>query len=158
MTTTENAPLLETETEIAAPPEAVWALIADPRALGGLSPQVLRTHIVGTQPVGLGTRTVNINRRGPLLWPTRAKVVRFEPTRDYAFRIKDNASIWSFELAPTATGGTRVIHRREAPTGTTKVSRMLQEKVLGGIDNFDRELESGMAQTLTRLKAAVETA
>lgn len=154
--TTMNAPLLETETEIAAPPQAVWAVITDPRALGGLSDQVMRTHVVGTDPVGLGTRTVNVNRRGPLVWPTRAKVVRFEPVRDYAFRIKDNASTWSFELEPTATG-TRVVHRREAPNGTTKVSRMLQEKVLGGIAEFDRELTESMAVTLQRLKALLES-
>lgn len=154
--TTMNAPLLETETEIAAPPQAVWAVITDPRALGGLSDQVMRTHVVGTDPVGLGTRTVNVNRRGPLVWPTRAKVVRFEPVRDYAFRIKDNASTWSFELEPTASG-TRVVHRREAPNGTTKVSRMLQEKVLGGVAEFDRELTEGMAVTLQRLKALLES-
>ena len=86
---------------VAATPEQVWAVITDPRALGGLSDQVVRTHVVGTAPVGLGTRTININRRGPLLWPTRAKVVRFVPSRDYAFRVKDNATTWSFELAPS---------------------------------------------------------
>lgn len=153
---TENAPLLETAIEIDAPPEAVWAVVVDPRALGGLSDQVLRTHVVGTAPVGLGTRTVNVNRRGPLVWPTRAKVVRFDPTRDYAFRIKDNGTIWSYELAPTATGGTRVTHRREVPKGTTKVSRLLQDKVLGGIGDFDREMEAGMSVTLQRLKALLE--
>lgn len=156
MTETTNAPLLETETEIAAPPEAVWAVVADPRALGGLSDQVVRTHVVGSAPVGLGTRTVNINRRGLLLWPTRAKVVRFEPMRDYAFRIKDNASTWSFEMEPTDTG-TRVVHRREAPNGTTKVSRLLQERVLGGVADFDRELTEGMAGTLQRLKVLLES-
>lgn len=156
MTETTNAPLLETETEIAAPPEAVWAVITDPRALGGLSDQVMRTHVVGSAPVGLGTRTVNINRRGPLVWPTRAKVVRFEPVRDYAFRIKDNASTWSFEMEPTDTG-TRVVHRREAPNGTTKVSRLLQERVLGGVADFDRELTEGMAGTLQRLKVLLES-
>lgn len=154
--TTENAPLLETTTEIDAPPEAVWAVIVDPRALGGLSDQVLRTHVIGTAPVGLGTRTLNVNRRGPLVWPTRATVVRFDPIRDYAFRIKDNASIWSFELTPTATGGTRVTHRREAPKGTTRISKVLQDKVLGGIGDFDREMESGMSVTLQRLKALLE--
>lgn len=157
MTTTENAPLLEATTEIDAPPEAVWAVVADPRALGGLSDQVLRTHVRGTSPVGLGTRTVNINRRGPLVWPTRAKVVRFEPNRDFAFRIKDNGSIWSYELTPSATGGTVVTHRREAPKGTTQVSKTLQDKVLGGVANFDREMEAGMAVTLQRLKALLET-
>lgn len=155
-TATENAPLLESTTEIDATPEAVWAVISDPRVLGGLSDQVLRTHVVGTAPVGRGTRTVNINRRGPLVWPTRAKVIRYEPTRDYAFRIKDNGSIWSFELTPSAAGGTRVTHRREAPKGTTKISKVLQDKVLGGIEDFDREMEAGMAVTLQRLKALLE--
>lgn len=154
--TATNAPLLEAETEIAAPPEAVWAVIADPRALGGLSDQVLRTHVVGTEPVGPGTRTININRRGPLLWPTRAKVVRFDPHRDYAFRVKDNGSTWSFALEPTATG-TRVVHRREAENGTTKISRTLQEKVLGGVAEFDEEMRAGMAATLQRLKTLVES-
>lgn len=154
--TIENAPLLEATTEIDAPPEAVWAVIADPRALGGLSDQVLRTHVRGTAPVGLGTRTVNINRRGPLLWPTRAKVVRFDPTSEYAFRIKDNGSTWSFELTPTATGGTHVTHRREAANGTTPISKTLQDKVLGGVQDFDREMEAGMAVTLHRLKALLE--
>lgn len=155
MTQTMNAPLLQVETEIDASPEAVWAAVTDPRVLGGLSDQVLRTHVVGTEPVGLGTRTINLNRRGLLVWPTRAKVVRFEPTRDYAFRVKDNASIWSFELVPTATG-TRVVHRREAPDGTTAVSRFLQAKILGGVESFDEELTAGMAGTLQRLKALLE--
>lgn len=157
MTATTNAPLLEAETEIDVPPEAVWAVITDPRALGGLSDQVLRTHVVGAAPVGIGTRTVNVNRRGPLVWPTRGKVVRFEPARDYAFRIKDNATTWSFELTPTATGGTRVVHRREAAKGTTKVSRTLQEKLLGGVEDFDREMTAGMGVTLGRLKALLES-
>lgn len=90
------------------------------------------------------------------MWPTRAKVIRFEPSRDYAFRIKDNGSIWSFELAPTAAGGTRVTHRREAPNGTTQISRTLQEKVLGGVEGFDREMETGMSVTLQRLKELLE--
>ncbi len=154
-TTTANAPLLETETQIAASPEAVWAVVTDLRALGGLSDQVVRTHIRGTRPVGLGTRAVNVNRRGPLVWPTRSKVVRFEPHRDFAFRIKDNGAIWSFELTPTP-GGTRVVHRRETPQGTSEVSQFLQRTVLGGTESFDREMEAGMGVTLRRLKAVLE--
>ncbi len=154
--TSENSSVLETEIEIDANPQAVWSLIADPRALGGLSDQVLRTFVVGQDPVGRGTRTLNINRRGLLLWPTRAKVVRFEPTRDYAFRIKDNGYIWSFELSPTPSGRTRVVHRRESPSSPSKISQMMQDKVLGGAASFDRELVTGMGITLARLKAVLE--
>lgn len=154
--TTENAPLLEATTEIDAAPEAVWAVVSDPRALAGLSDQVVRTHVVGTAPIGRGTRTVNLNRRGLLVWPTRSKVVRFEPARDFAFRIKDNGSIWSFTLEPSASGGTTVTHRREAPKGTSQISKTLQDKVLGGVESFDREMEAGMAVTLQRLKDLLE--
>lgn len=154
--TNVNPALLESETEIDAAPERVWNLITDPRALGGLSDQVLRTFVIGQDPVGRGTRTVNINRRGLLLWPTRAKVVRFEPHRDYAFRIKDNGYIWSFELAQTPSGGTRVVHRREAPNKGSKISKVLQEKVLGGMEGFNQEMALGMGVTLARLKSAVE--
>ena len=154
--TTDHPSMLETETEIDVAPGEVWRLITDPRALGGLSDQVLRTFVIGQDPVGRGTRTVNINRRGLLLWPTRAKVVRFEPNRDYAFRIKDNGSIFSFELASTPGGGTRVVHRREAPNGTSKISQALQDKVLGGVEAFDREMTLGMAGTLERLKSLLE--
>ncbi len=52
-------------------------------------------------PVRLGTRSYNLNRRGLLFWPTRSKVVRFEPHREFAFRVKDNRTIWSFTLEPT---------------------------------------------------------
>ena len=155
MTEIANAPLLETEIDIAAPPEAVWAVVTDLRALGGLSDQVVRTHVRGSAPVGRGTRAVNLNRRGPLVWPTRSKVVRFEPCSDFAFRIKDNGAIWSYELVPTETG-TRVVHRREAPNGTSEVSVFLQRRVLGGVEDFDKEMARGMDVTLGRLKAVVE--
>ncbi len=149
------AELLEAEVDIAATPEQVWAVISDPRAMGGFSDQVLRTVVQGDQPVGQGTRTVNINRRGPLLWPTRGKVVTFDPPRQYAYRIKDNKAIWSFHLTPTATG-THLVHRRQAPQGMTSISLFLQRKVLGGVADFEDEMRVGMAATLAKVKAAVE--
>jgi len=81
--------------------------------------------------------------------------VRFEPHRDFAFRIKDNATIWSFTLEPTETG-TRVVQRREAPDGTTRISDTLIRRVMGGQESFQGELRTGMQQTLRRLKADAE--
>lgn len=150
-----HAPLLEATIEIAAPPERVWAIISDPRVMGGFSDQVVRTVVRGTAPVGRGTRTLNINRRGPLLWPTRAKVITFDAPRRYAYRVKDNAAIWSFDLEATATG-TRLTHRREASEGLTDVSLTLQRRVLGGVAPFEAEMEDGMRRTVERVKQVVE--
>ena len=152
MTDTEIESLQES-IEIAAPPERVWSLVTDLPRMASWSPQVVTTFL--RRPVRLGTRAVNLNRRGPLLWPTRSKVVRFEPHSDFAFRIKENAVIWSFTLEPTATG-TRLTQRRETPDGITPVSRALQQGVLGGVGRFSGELREGMRETLARIKADAE--
>jgi hypothetical protein len=89
------------------------------------------------------------------VWPTRAKVVRFEPHREFAFRVKDNFTIWSFTLEPTATG-TRVTQRRETPDGISDISVRLTRVALGGQEQFRSELLDGMRQTLERLKADAE--
>lgn len=148
------APLIEETIEVSAQPERVWALVTDLPRMARWSPQVLKTIVRG-DGVGLGTRTVNINRRGPLVWPTRSKVIRFEPHREFAFRIKDNFTIWSFTLEPTASG-TRIVQRREAPDGTSEISSRLVKAVMGGQVSFTEELRAGMRQTLSRIKAEAE--
>ena len=117
------------------------------------SPQVVRTFVRG--PVELGTHALNLNRRGPLVWPTRSKVVAFEPHREFAFRIKDNAVIWAYVLEPPPTG-TRLVHERRTPDGIVPISLTLQKRVLGGVEKFTGELAAGMRQTLARIKADAE--
>jgi uncharacterized protein YndB with AHSA1/START domain len=149
----EYDPLLEESIDVAAPPAKVWSLVTDLPRMSQWSPQVVRTFFRG--PVQLGARAFNINRRGPLVWPTRTKVVAFEPHREFAFRVKDNHTIWSFTLEPTETG-TRVIQRRRAPDGISDISIKLTRIALGGQETFTRELREGMRQTLARVKAESE--
>ena len=139
--------------DIAATPERVWSLVTDLPRMASWSPQGVRTFVRG--PVGLGSRALNVNRTGWKVWPTRSEVVRFEPHRDFAFRIRDNGVIWSYALEPT-DGGTRVTHRRETPDGITPISLRLQDSVLGGVDRFTGELRDGMRATLSRIKAEAE--
>ncbi|WP_121254026.1 SRPBCC family protein [Nocardioides ferulae] len=150
-TTTE----LTAEIEIDAPPAAVWALVTDVRRMSEWSPQVVRSFVLGG-PVRQGTTFVNLNRRGPLFWPTRAKVVRFTPHQDFAFRVAENWTVWSFQLEPTASGGTRVVQRRETPRGISGVSKGLTKVAFGGQETFTGELAEGMQQTLARVKAEAE--
>jgi uncharacterized protein YndB with AHSA1/START domain len=153
---TDIEPLLEETVEVDAPPVAVWALVSDLPRMARWSPQVARTIVRGGH-VRLGARTININRRGLLVWPTRAKVIRFEPHREIAFRVKDNATIWSFTLEPRADGGTRLVQRREAPDGITAVSLRLADLFMGGQEAFTAELRAGMRQTLERIRAEAES-
>jgi len=147
--------LIEESIDVDATPERVWSLVTDLPRMARWSPQVVRTVVRGGGPVRLGTRAVNVNRKGLLVWPTRSKVVRFEPHRDFAFRIKDNFTVWSFALEATE-GGTRVVQRREAPDGTSPISDTLVRRVLGGQEGFQAELREGMRRTLRALKADAE--
>ena len=157
MTTTQQPAQLEATIEIDAPPAQVWALVSDPRRIASYSPQVVRTFVLGDGPVARGTRFVNLNRRGVLFWPTTAEVVRCEPHLDFAFRIKENWTVWSFRLDPTSTGGTRVTQRRETPRGISGISLGLTRIALGGVPTFTVELQQGMHDTLARLKQDAES-
>jgi len=146
---------LEATLEIDAPPARVWELVSDLRNMARWSPQTAKTFVRGRGPVREGTRTVNINRRGLLVWPTQAKVVRFVPEREIAWRVKENTVVWSYTLEPTATG-TRVTSRREAPQGISDLSVRLTRTAFGGVDSFSAELAHDMQRTLERIKADAE--
>ena len=75
--------------------------------------------------------------------------------REFAFRVRDNRTIWSFQLEPTDTG-TRVTQRRETPDGISDISLRLTKVALGGQDTFTGELRDGMRQTLERMKVDAE--
>lgn len=151
--TATQAPLEATIT-IEAPPVRVWALVTDVARMSSWSPQVWRTVVLGG-PLRLGTRFVNVNHKGWKHWPTSAKVVRFEPHRDFAFRIVENRTIWSYTLEEVP-GGTRVTHRRETPDGVAPISNTLVGLALGGQKPFLADLRAGMRQTLEGIKAEAE--
>ncbi|GAA1951696.1 SRPBCC family protein [Nocardioides panacihumi] len=160
MTTTAAASATGSELKatisVAASPAQVWALVTDVRRMGEWSPQVVRTLVLGG-PVREGTRFANLNHQGWKHWPTSAKVVRFTPHSDFAFRITENRTVWSFQLEPTADGGTFVTHRRETPDGISAVSNLLVGRFLGGQETFVPELLEGMGQTLDRVKDHIES-
>lgn len=158
---------LEVSTEIGSEPARVWALVGDPRRLSAFSPQLVRSFL-RTGPLGglvgglrgggsiqEGSRLLNLNRQGLLVWPTQSQVVRLVLERELAFRIKENRTVWSYTLAPVASG-TRLTLRREAPQGISDLSLRMTDRFLGGQEVFTTTLEEGMAATLARIKAAAE--
>jgi hypothetical protein len=113
------------------------------------SPQTAKSFLRGEN--GLGARFVNINRLGLLVWPTRSKVVRYEEGREIAWRVKENFTIWSLRLEPTAEGGTRLVQTREDPEGISDVSVRATNLAFGGVPKFNQTLQADMATTLDRI-------
>jgi uncharacterized protein YndB with AHSA1/START domain len=147
------APILKAEIEIDAPVSKVWSLVSDPSRMPQWSPQCRIMKALG--PIRPGTRTLNLNRRGLLFWPTTAVITEVVPERKFAFRIPLNTTVWSYELEPTATG-TRLVETRHAENGVTAVSTAVTKAALGGVDTFEKELIEGMNLSLSRIKAAAE--
>jgi len=147
------APLLQAEININAPVGQVWALIADFNRMPEWSPQCRMMKALG--PVRPGTRTINLNRRNRLFWPTTSTVTEVIPQRKLAFRVNANGTIWSYELEPTAEG-TRVVESRHAENGVKPASNFTVNALFGGVSSFERELVEGMSLSLARIKAAAE--
>jgi len=147
------APLLQAQVDINAPASKVWALISDIRRMPEWSPQCRWMRPFG--PLRAGTRTLNLNRRNRLFWPTTCTVVEVIPEKKLAFRVDTNRTIWSYELESNGQG-TRVIESRHAENGVSAFSNLSVNALLGGTTNFERELVEGMNASLDKIKAAAE--
>ena len=130
------APLLQAQVDISAPVSTVWALVSDFRRMPQWSPQCRLMRALG--PLRHGTRTINVNRRNNLFWPTTSTVLEVIPEQKLAFRVNTNNTIWSYELQPIAEG-TRVIESRHAENGVEAGVEHDGERPV----RRDRELRAG---------------
>jgi uncharacterized protein YndB with AHSA1/START domain len=147
------APLLHAEIEIDAPVTKVWSIVSDLSRMPQWSPQCRVMKPLG--PLRPGTKTINLNRRNRLVWPTTCTITEVVPEKKVAFRVDANKTVWSYELEPTATG-TRLVETRNAENGVTAVSNMAVNKLMGGVPSFETELVAGMNESLAKIKAAAE--
>jgi len=147
------APLLQTHVDINAPASKVWPLISDFRRMPEWSPQCRWMRPFG--PLRAGSRTLNLNRRNRMFWPTTCTVVEVVPEKKLAFRVDTNRTIWSYELEANGQG-TRVTESRHAENGVNAFSNLSVNALFGGTANFERELLEGMNTSLAKIKAAAE--
>ena len=145
---------MQAQIDINAPVAKVWALISDFSRMPQWSPQCRLMKAFG--PLRQGTRTINVNRRNFLFWPTTSTVTEVIPEKKLAFRVNTNNTIWTYELEPTENG-TRVVESRHAENGVKAAANFTVEALFGGVPNFERELVDGMNTSLARIKAAAES-
>lgn len=147
------APILQAQIDINAPVSTVWKLVSDLDRMPQWSPQCRLMKAFGG--IRQGARTINLNRRGMLFWPTTSRITEYVPEKKLAFRVNENNTVWSYELEPTEAG-TRLVETRNAENGTTAVSTFLVGKFMGGVPSFEQGLIEGMNDSLARIKAAAE--
>lgn len=150
------APLITASRTVDASPDRVWAAVSDLSAMGRRSPQCRKMLVLGKGTPGAGTTTVNLNRRGPLFWPTWSTVTVWEPGRTLEFRVPLNGSRWRYDLADNGDGTTTLTESRIVDGDTSLVSRVLVATVLGGNGTFEAELRQGVEQTLAAVAGEVE--
>ncbi len=146
---------LRAETTIDAPPEVVWEVLGDVRRMPELSPELVGMFPLKKGGLRPGQWYVGVNRRKGVLWPTRSVVSDVDPGRMVAWDTRSSGARWIWELAAEGTG-TKVVHRRPVPRRLTPVSKAFATVFLGGTVGHADELEQGMAESVRRLKQAVE--
>jgi uncharacterized protein YndB with AHSA1/START domain len=137
---------------VAAPPDAVYALIADPRRMARLSPECFAVWVTRRRD-GRADRFVGWNRRGPFVWFTTCRVVTAVPGREFTFDVTSfgqPVSRWGYRLAQVG-GGTEVTEYWEdhRNTVTRRLGRVFTGRVATRRPEANRD---GMRATLARVQ------
>jgi uncharacterized protein YndB with AHSA1/START domain len=143
--------LVSETTTIAAPPDVVFAIVADPRQ----HPRIdgsgsVRAIITGPDRLEKGATFGASMKLFGVPYTIRNRVVEFEPDRRIAWR-HFGAHRWRYELEPTADGGTRVTETFDYSRYGRRWAGVL--RLLG----FPERNRRGIQGTLSRLKAAAES-
>ena len=146
---------------IDAPPEAVYALVADVTRTPEFSPEILRCSWLdgATGPV-VGARFESVNKagRGPA-WRNRPVVTVADPGREFTFSRTERFTgtiVWRYRLEPDGAG-TRLTESYDV---TEPISR-LGWFVIGrlyGLHDRRTDLRAGMQHTLQRIRDAARAA
>ncbi len=149
----------EVSTVVAAPPEDVYALVADVTRTPEFSPEVVScTWLDGATGPAVGARfeAVNTSEAGKT-WKNRPVVTAADPGREFAFRRTEpfaGSIAWRYRFEPVEQG-TRVVESYEVERPVTRLGWFVIEKVFRGGDRREA-LRAGMRTTLERLRVAAE--
>ena len=140
---------------IDAPPEAVYALVADVTRTPEFSPEILRcTWLDGATGPAAGARFEAANKvsRGPA-WKNRPVVIAAQPGREFAFSRTEKLSgtlVWRYRFEPDGSG-TRLTESYEVTRPISRLGWFIIDRLFGCHDRRT-ELHAGMQQTLQRIR------
>jgi uncharacterized protein YndB with AHSA1/START domain len=148
---------LRAEVVVRATPHRVWQVLTDFDRMPEWSPELVRMVPLKRGGLRIGQWYLGLNRRGAVAWPTRSVISRLAPGREVGWDTRSSGATWVYHLAPVGQDATRVTLTRPVQARPPVVARVFAGALLGGVAAHDDELEAGMATTLERFRAAVET-
>ena len=149
----------EVSTTVAAPPEAVYALIADVTRMPDFSPEIVSCRWLdgATGPVvGARFEAVNVSSAGRT-WSNRPVITAADAGREIAWARTEpfaGTVAWRYRFEPVAEG-TRVVESYSVERPVTRLGWFVIEHVFRG-GNRREALRAGMRATLERLRVAAE--
>ncbi len=140
-------------TVVAAPPRAIWDLLADLRSPTRYSPQVTAVRLLGDQAEGVGAeRHCDLVDGGYF----KERVVSWNPGREIAMEIYDadgplKVATGTFTMEPRADGGTDLTCRMDVTMRFGPLGSLMAATVA------KRQFRSLVRGLLAGIKAEVET-
>ncbi len=164
-----EGPSVEVQTVVAAPPEAVWALVADPPLLPRFSDELREVSwldqtvgpAAGGPAAGARFEGRNSHPKGGT-WTTTSTVVVCDPPHRFEWAVGDPdgpSATWGFLLEPVA-GGTRLTQwGRMGPgaSGLTPAIEAMPDKELRIVERRLQEHEANMTRTVEGIRILAET-
>ncbi len=158
-----DKPTVESGVHIAASPEEVWAMVADPELMPSLSEEVYAVEwLDGVTSASLGARFVGRSRHPALgEWSTTCYIVEFEPNRVFAWAVEDATyptATWRFTLKPDWSGThlTQWVQMGPARSGLSLAIDRMPEKEQKIVFVRLREFEQGIERNLRLIKERLE--
>ena len=158
-----ECPTVEVEIDVAAPPDAVWALVTDIEVPARFSPEFQgAAWTEGADGPVLGARFVGRNRhpaRGE--WETTSTVVELEPGRCFGWAVGDvdhPSARWRFEIEERPGGSTlrQWAQMGPGPSGLTFAIEAMPEKEERIVARRLEEWRENMQANLDGIKALAE--
>lgn len=152
-----TAPSATGRIEIAAPAEAVYALVSDPGKLADVAEEYHGHRWVGgASGPAVGAKFKGRNRRGFRRWSTLSTITDADPGRRFGFEVTSVAGLpvsrWQYDFEPAGDGCVVVESMWERRPAWFRVPT----STVTGVWNRDEANAANIATTLARLKRAVE--
>ena len=142
--------------QIAAPPERLWAIVADPTRhpeLAG-SGEPLETRLLTEGPLKVGSKFESRQKAWGMKYSSTSEVTTYDEPRLLRWTLPSNAD-WAFRFEPV-NGGTRVTHAYRFNMNMPGVLRLLFTPLLNLRNGQNTRGMVGTLRNLARLAGASE--